>query len=221
MVYDKYIINHCQILWATEAIPAQWNKRTLWSSQTGHRVFACNHDSSQIQANLVANTAEQLQHSQLLERAITDKLVTTARDVHSASSHSSVTVSSSVANSQAEDDFFNYSTNAFHNSGLNHCQAYLADKDTNITMLSRHPIVKDLFLRFNTKLPSSAPVERLFSTAAIILTKRRNRLSDGKLEKYLMLRQNGHLIKEIVECRRPRARDSLFSCCEFNKGIDM
>ena len=53
-------------------------------------------------------------------------------------------------------------------------------------MLDRHPAIKSVFLRYNTALPSCAPVERLFSAAALVLTARRNRISD-KLLGYLLL----------------------------------
>ena len=63
---------------------------------------------------------------------------------------------------------------------------YLCDKDKTLSMLDRHPAIKKIFLRYNSALPSSAPVERLFSAAALVLTSRRNRLSD-KLVEYLLL----------------------------------
>jgi hypothetical protein len=67
---------------------------------------------------------------------------------------------------------------------------YLQDSSRDLGMLNNHPAVKSVFLQFNTTIPSSAPVERLFSTGAIILTKRRNRLSDETFEKLLLLKIN-------------------------------
>jgi len=57
-------------------------------------------------------------------------------------------------------------------------------------MLNRHQAVKQLFLRYNTALSSSAPVERLFSSGSLILSKRQNRLSDKLFETLLLLKTN-------------------------------
>jgi hypothetical protein len=51
-------------------------------------------------------------------------------------------------------------------------------------------IVKKMFIRFNTAIPSSAAVERLFSIAGLIETSRRNRLSDAMFEKLTLIKLN-------------------------------
>jgi len=53
-------------------------------------------------------------------------------------------------------------------------------------------VIKQLFVRYNTCLPSSAPVERLFSLASLVLTKRRNRLDDKLFETLAMPKVNKH-----------------------------
>ena len=55
-------------------------------------------------------------------------------------------------------------------------------------MLYKYPNIKKLFMRYNTMLPSSAPVERLFSMAALVLTGKRANLSDTLLEHLILLR---------------------------------
>ena len=71
------------------------------------------------------------------------------------------------------------------------CINYLSDTGTGLTMLSRYPKVRKVFQKFNTTLPSSAPVERLFSTDGQIEVPRRNQLSDSLFEKLLLLKVNG------------------------------
>jgi hypothetical protein len=65
---------------------------------------------------------------------------------------------------------------------------FLRDKDTSIEMPKKYPQIKALFMKYNTSIPTSAPFERLFSITAIVLTVRRNRLSDSLLQMLILLK---------------------------------
>jgi len=66
--------------------------------------------------------------------------------------------------------------------------SYLDSKNKNLDMLNTFPVVKKVFFKYNTTLPSSAPVERLFSSGSQILTPRRNSLQDKTFEMLLCCR---------------------------------
>ena len=67
---------------------------------------------------------------------------------------------------------------------------YLDDPNTSLEILHRYPSVKNVFIKYNTTIPSSAPVERLFSFGSIILHGRRGRLTDKNFEKLVLMRAN-------------------------------
>ena len=50
--------------------------------------------------------------------------------------------------------------------------------------------VKQVFMCYYTPIPSSAPVERLFSIAGLVRTAKRNRMSDHMFETLLLLKAN-------------------------------
>ena len=107
------------------------------------------------------------------------------------SSHSSC---AALAAPTLDDNFFSFSDSAHSSVSLSTpMDLYLADPCREISSLDSYPIVKKIFLKINTVLPSSAPAERLFSLGGQVLTAKRNRLTDEHFEMLLLLRANRHL----------------------------
>ena len=92
-----------------------------------------------------------------------------------------------------EDDFFCFEAQPSENTDARtEVDMFLTDTCKDIHCLKRYPVIQKLFLQYNrpTALPSSAPVERLFSLGGQILTPRRNRLTPAHFERQLLLRAN-------------------------------
>ena len=95
-----------------------------------------------------------------------------------------VSVTSSI------EEFFDFPSSSAPAPYENELALFLSDPENNLLSLQRFPLICQLFIKFNASTPSSAPVERLFSGAAQIITPRRNRLSDDHFEMMLLLKFN-------------------------------
>jgi hAT family C-terminal dimerisation region len=104
------------------------------------------------------------------------------------------TVTAGNGRNLSDDDFFNFtSTTAdeYENTSTIHdVDTYLGSMDQTFNVFNDYSLLRNLFFKYNSALPSSAPVERLFSAAGQIYSPRRNRLSDAHFEKQLLLRCN-------------------------------
>ena len=65
---------------------------------------------------------------------------------------------------------------------------FLSSRITDLSVLYMYPTIKEAFIKHNTPIASSAPVERLFSQDALVLTCKRNSLSDDLLEILILLK---------------------------------
>ncbi|XP_077262566.1 uncharacterized protein LOC143897632 [Temnothorax americanus] len=75
------------------------------------------------------------------------------------------------------------------------CLQYLQSKDTCLDSLNAFPTIKEVFIKYNTALLSSAPVECLFSYGGMIMRPNRRSMHDDTFEKQLLLKSNSGLNK--------------------------
>ena len=71
---------------------------------------------------------------------------------------------------------------------------FIRDPDLELHSLHRYPVVKKVYLRYNTPVPSAAPVERLFSFASMIYAPKRQNLSSETFQKLVMLKANHSIL---------------------------
>jgi hypothetical protein len=65
---------------------------------------------------------------------------------------------------------------------------FLACPSDDLKSLSAFPTMKKLFIKFNTPIPSSAGVERIFSAGGLIFSEKRGKLTDRNFENCLLLK---------------------------------
>jgi len=75
---------------------------------------------------------------------------------------------------------------------------FLNDPSHEFEQLMKYPVVARVFVNYNTSVPSSALVERLFSQAGLILTYRRNKLSSKSFETHLLVKKTRRLHSDNI-----------------------
>lgn len=102
---------------------------------------------------------------------------------------------------EKEDDFFisfantsNQRRSSLEDSIAGEVTRYINDDRKDISILNEYPAMKSVYLRFNTTLSSSAPIERVFSHSKLIFRPQRNRLSSENFERSLLLSLNEALL---------------------------
>ena len=99
--------------------------------------------------------------------------------------------SSTESGNESEHDWLSFEDSAASNHST--FQNFILDPDKSLDSLKKHPEIKSLFIRYNTPIPSSATVERMFSLANLLLTAKRNSLGGELFEMLLMLKINSHV----------------------------
>lgn len=87
-----------------------------------------------------------------------------------------------------DDDFFDFHSKK--HSKQEELQQFLKSNNCNIEMLNNYSKLKKIFIKYNTSLPSSASVERLFSCGGSVLTPQGGHLNDDTMEQQLLLKVN-------------------------------
>lgn len=129
-------------------------------------------------------------------------MVQEARLLNTEPSNHASTTAASVGNEQEDDDdnFFSFQSPQVTTSTVeDEVQRYLQDSEKTLASLKAYPVIRALFLKYNTTLPSSASVERLFSQGGLVFTPHRNHITDKHFEEVFLLRYNA--ATSLLDCR--------------------
>lgn len=96
-----------------------------------------------------------------------------------------------MAKRRKRDFFKSFRPKTKENKEVDEIDLYLQeDVSTSVDAINKFTIIKNMFFRYNTVLPSSASVERLFSRGGQIFKPTRSRLSDKNFEALVFLSAN-------------------------------
>ena len=79
------------------------------------------------------------------------------------------------------------------NSAVEEVMNYIHEPTCSIEDVKFTPLLREMFLKFNTPLPSSGAVERLFSQPTLFKVGKYNRLTDKKFEIRVLAKVNMHI----------------------------
>ena len=83
--------------------------------------------------------------------------------MHTANEISSTVAStSSHPNSSTEDEFFAFDFHQPVSNETSQIDLYLSDPGPQLTVFDNFPVIRQFFIKYNTPLPSSAPVDHNF-----------------------------------------------------------
>lgn len=104
---------------------------------------------------------------------------------------------------ESEDDFFSYgpvkpATPIQPWGVMEEIRKYIEGTGKSLECLQEFPRVQHLFLKYNTTLPSTAPVQRLFSQKGNLITSQRNFLTDEYFERIQLLRYNSNVCSPVT-----------------------
>jgi len=90
-----------------------------------------------------------------------------------------------------QDDFFYFNSQTKEVESLQEeLYRFLKSNSSNIDMLNDYNRIRKFFIRYNTALPSSASVERMFSVGGSVVTPQRGNLHDDTIEYQILLKIN-------------------------------
>ncbi|KAI4822579.1 hypothetical protein KUCAC02_008116 [Chaenocephalus aceratus] len=105
---------------------------------------------------------------------------------------------------ETEDDFFSYGSvkpaiQIQQRGVMEEIRKYVEGTGKSLECLQDFPRMKQLFLKYNTTLPSTAPIQRLFSQKGNLVTSQRNFLTDDYFERIQLLRYNSNVCTLATE----------------------